>query len=32
MKKIIEMILEDIISRFDRYGVIHIQKQGGKQK
>ena len=31
-QSITEMVLEDLISRFDMYGVIHIQNEGGRKK
>ena len=32
MKKLVELFWNDLISRFDRYGFIHIQQEGGKAK
>ncbi len=32
MKSIINRVFEELLSRFDRYGFIHIQNQGGTRK
>lgn len=33
MKSVIEIVFDDLISRFDAYGFVHIEKQeGGSEK